>query len=66
MGKPQPHPIADLRTAQPEIGDQLKRMFGEMTDGPLPSRLLDLADRLEDAFQRGELFDTRASRKRVS
>ena len=41
---------------QPELGEQLKVMFGEMSAGPLPPRLLELADRLEEAFQRGELF----------
>lgn len=66
MGKSQPHKIADLRSAQPEIGDQLKRMFGEITDGPMPIRLLDLADRLEEAFQRGDLFEARPSRTRAS
>lgn len=63
MGKIQPHPVTDLRSAQPEIGDQLKRMFGEMTEGPLPCRLLELADRLEEAFQRGELFEPCATKR---
>lgn len=58
--------ITDLRSSQPEIGDQLKRMFGEITEGPLPSRLLELADQLEEAFQRGELFETRSGRSRAS
>ena len=39
-----------------DMGEQLKVMFGEMSAGPMPSRLLDLADRLEEAFQRGDLF----------
>ena len=42
--------------AEPELGDRLKVMFGEMSSGPMPPRLLELADRLEEAFQRGELF----------
>ena len=66
MGKPEPHPVTSLRTAQPEIGDQLKRMFGDMTAGPLPDRLVDLADALEEAFQRGELFAPPARRNRAS
>ena len=57
---------ATIHVAQPELGDQLKAMFGEMTAGPMPSRLLELADRLEDAFQRGELFDCATRRPRAS
>ena len=52
--------------SQPEIGDQLKVMFGEMSAGPMPSRLLELADRLEEAFQRGDLFDCDRLRSRAS
>ncbi len=48
---------------QPELGDRLKVMFGEMSSGPLPPRLLELADRLEDAFQKGELFAGRPGRR---
>ena len=51
---------------QPDLGDQLKVMFGEMSAGPMPSRLLELADRLEEAFQRGELFDCSKRRSRAS
>lgn len=50
----------------PELGDQLKRMFGDMSAGPMPSRLLELADELEAAFQRGELFDKPCRRARAS
>lgn len=68
MGKPSAEtiPTASLHLVQPEIGDQLKRMFGDMTAGPLPDRLLTLADRLEEAFQRGELFDPACRRSRAS
>lgn len=48
------------------LGDQLKVMFGEMSAGPMPSRLLDLADRLEEAFQRGDLFDCAKRRSRAT
>ena len=40
-----------------ELGDQLKGMFDRVVTGPMPARLLDLADRLEEAFQRGDLFE---------
>lgn len=50
----------------PELGDQLKRMFGDLTAGPMPGRLVDLADRLEEAFQRGELFDCASRRPHAS
>ena len=51
---------------QPDLGDQLKVMFGEMSAGPMPSRLLELADRLEEAFQRGDLFECADRRSRAS
>ena len=54
-----------LPGSQPELGDRLKVMFGEMSAGPLPPRLLELADRLEEAFQRGELSGG-CDRRRVS
>ena len=56
---------AAAQAGQPELGDRLKVMFGEMSAGPLPPRLLELADRLEEAFQRGELFSD-CSRRRAS
>ena len=56
---------APPQPAAPELGDRLKVMFGEMSAGPLPPRLLELADRLEEAFQRGELFGD-CSRRRAS
>lgn len=37
------------------LGDELKDMFDLMCDGPMPNRLVELADALEAAFQRGEL-----------
>ena len=49
-----------------DLGDQLKVMFGEMSAGPMPSRLLELADRLEEAFQRGDLFECAKRRSRAS
>ena len=57
--------VAAAVSAAPELGDRLKVMFGEMSSGPMPPRLLELADRLEEAFQRGELF-TGCSRRRAS
>lgn len=55
-----PQPQASIDTPSVEIGDQLKCMFDHLTDGPMPRRLLDLADALEEAFQRGELFDVKS------
>ena len=68
MGKPRPEFAAPgaLDLCQPQLGDQLKRMFGEVSADPMPSRLLELADALEEAFQRGELFDPAARRPRAS
>ena len=49
---------AVLRTPTPDhLGDELKQMFGNLTAGPLPDRMVQLADALEEAFRRGELFD---------
>ena len=62
---PSSEPGAVLQGSQPELGDRLKVMFGEMSAGPLPPRLLELADRLEEAFQRGELAGG-CDRRRVS
>lgn len=42
---------------QEALGRELKSMFDSLTAGPLPPRLLELADALEEAFQRGELFE---------
>jgi hypothetical protein len=39
------------------LGCELKHMFDALTAGPLPDRMVQLADALEEAFQRGELFD---------
>ena len=44
---------------QQRLGHELKCMFDTLTAGPLPERLIQLADALEDAFRRGELFDDR-------
>jgi hypothetical protein len=46
---------------QEQLGAELKSMFEGLTAGPMPDRLLQLADALEEAFQRGELFETRPS-----
>jgi len=37
------------------VGDQLKVVFGELAREPMPDRLRELAQALEDALQRGEL-----------
>ena len=36
-------------------GDQLKVYFDDLTNGPVPDRLLHLTEQLELAFERGEL-----------
>ena len=53
-------PRGDAAPASQRIGADLKTMFDNLTAGPMPERLLQLADALEDAFQRGELFETKA------
>jgi hypothetical protein len=55
-----PAPFAPEWVAYPpqeRMGAELKTMFESLTAGPMPDRLLQLADALEDAFQRGDLFD---------
>lgn len=42
------------------LGDELKSMFDTLTSGPMPDRLLQLADALEEAFMRGDLFEPRS------
>ncbi|HTI66109.1 MAG TPA: hypothetical protein VL460_01035 [Caulobacteraceae bacterium] len=42
--------------AHEQLGCELKTMFDGLTAGPLPDRLVQLADALEEAFMRGELF----------
>ena len=37
------------------LGATLKHFFDGVTAGPLPDRLMQLADELEAAFERGEL-----------
>jgi hypothetical protein len=44
------------------LGTELKSMFGSLTEGPMPDRMRQLADALEEAFRRGELFDIPRSR----
>ncbi len=51
-------------TPEPEaLGVQLKGMFDQLSEGPMPSRLVDLADALEAAFQRGDLYAACAKSK---
>ncbi len=50
-------PMAAGPAAQAQLGCELKTMFDSLTAGPLPDRLVQLADALEEAFRRGELFD---------
>lgn len=46
----------EFDTPMPEpLGDQLKGLFDNLSEGPMPRRLIDLADALEEAFQKGEL-----------
>ena len=42
-----------LRTAL--IGGRLKTVFEQAATGPMPDRLMELADALEAALQRGDL-----------
>jgi hypothetical protein len=42
------------------LGDELKSMFDTLISGPMPDRLLQLADALEEAFTRGDLFEPRS------
>jgi hypothetical protein len=41
------------------LGAELKTLYGELTAAPLPDRMVELADALEEAFRRGDLFDRR-------
>jgi hypothetical protein len=44
------------RAAQGRIGEQLRAMYGALTEAPIPERLLALLDRL-DASGRGAIND---------
>lgn len=48
--------------SQAQLGCELKTMFDSLTAGPLPDRLVQLADALEEAFRRGELFEPKTRR----
>jgi hypothetical protein len=37
------------------VGDKLKVLFGDLARDPMPDRMRQLAEALEDAMQRGEL-----------
>jgi hypothetical protein len=54
--------VREWRPAQPHarLGAELKSLFDSMAADPMPDRLLQLADALEEAFQRGELFEPRS------
>ncbi len=52
---PAPGPAGD--PAEQRLGQDLRSMFDNLTSGPMPDRLLQLADALEEAFQRGDLFE---------
>jgi hypothetical protein len=49
--------------AQAQLGCELKTMFDSLTAGPLPDRLVQLADALDEAFRRGELFEPKSGRQ---
>lgn len=49
-------PIVSDPAMQTRLGCELKTMFDSLTAGPLPDRLVQLADALDEAFRRGELF----------
>jgi hypothetical protein len=53
---------ASSSTATAPVCDQLKAMFGAVADEPMPDQLTLLADRLEAAFERGELSKGTAKR----
>ena len=57
--QPRNDPAAIASPPQERLGAELKCMFEDLTAGPMPDRLLQLADALEEAFQRGELFENR-------
>ena len=55
-----PPPRRDLALPpQERLGYELKTMFNTLTAGPLPDRLLQLADALEEAYQQGQLVEVR-------
>ena len=58
-------PALESQSAAVEpVCGRLKAMFDRLTDEPLPDRLIQLADQLEDAFQSGRLFDRVADKPR--
>jgi hypothetical protein len=46
-----------------QLGGELKTVFDGLTAAPLPDKLMQLADALEEAFQRGDLFEARPGRR---
>ena len=48
-------PTVSGSCVQEQLGCELKVMFDSLTAGPLPDRLVQLAEALEAAFLRGEL-----------
>ena len=44
-GKPATKPTLD-RAIQAEIGDKLRAMYGELSDQPLPDKLVEILDKL--------------------
>lgn len=61
-GPPGPPPQVGLADAA--LTAELKTFFDSLTTQPLPDRMLELAQALEDAFGRGELYA--ADRRRRS
>jgi hypothetical protein len=53
-------PGATCPAAQAQLGGELKAMFDSLTAGPLPDRLVQLADALDEAFHRGELSEPKS------
>jgi hypothetical protein len=43
------------------VGDRLKVLFGDLARDPMPDRMRQLAEALEEAMQRGELGRRRPS-----
>jgi hypothetical protein len=60
---PWPHAAGLGADAQAQLGCELKTMFDSLTAGPLPDRLVQLADALDEAFRRGELFEAKPGRQ---
>jgi hypothetical protein len=48
-------PFVSAPLMQAQLGGELKSMFNSLTCGPVPDRLVELTEALEEAFRRGDL-----------